>query len=52
MRILCNRDDNKEPISLAAGIDIQLKNLKPNDQLVFDYDYFIGPREYYTFKKI
>ena len=51
MRILCNRDDNKEPISLAAGIDIQSKNLKPNDQLVFDYDYFIGPREYYTLKK-
>ena len=51
MRIVCNRDDNKELISLAAGMDIQPKNLKPKNQLIFDYDYFVGPREFYTLKK-
>jgi len=51
MRIVCNRDDNKELISLAAGMDIQPKNLKSKNQLIFDYDYFVGPREFYTLKK-
>ena len=51
MRIICNRDDKKEITSLAAGLDVSSKNLQGNDQVTFNYDYFIGPREFYTLKE-
>ena len=51
MRIVCNRDDKKELTSIAAGIDISSRNLQANDQLILEYDYFIGPREFYTLKE-
>ena len=50
MRIVCNRNDKKELTSIAAGIDVSSRNLQANDQLILEYDYFIGPREFYTLK--
>ena len=51
MRILCYRNDDKEPTSISSGLNFKTSNIKPNESIFYNYNYYVGPRDYYILKK-
>ena len=50
MRVLCYRDNDKNPTSISSGLDFKNTNIKPNESLVYTFNYYVGPRDYYILK--
>ncbi len=51
MRILCYRNNDKEPTSISSGLNFKTSNIKPKESIYYNYNYYVGPRDYYILKK-
>lgn len=51
VRILCFRDNKKAPTEIASALNLKASNIKPNQSIVYNYNYYVGPKDYNILKK-